>query len=575
MKSIVNYISLLNIKQKYFFLSIIILTLVVTLLEMLSIFLIFPIVASILNENLDYNKYTDFILDNFQIYFELDGIIIFFVILYTVRLLLLLFLNYLNQFFIFSIYRNFLNRLFFNYLNKPLLFHKKKNSSEIVRDVKENVGHIAVGITTNLSSIILESIMLLGLVIALVIHQPLSSLGILVALILIAILISQIMKKFAYNLSLKRQKENFRFIKIIYESFKGLKEIKIFLAENKINNFFQEISKNISYLNLNINFLNQSPRHILEYMLLLSIIIYLWYLNLIGFKDSQIISNMAILGFILIRSMPIINKLVTSTINLSVNKTSLELLYNEILMKKDFKEKVPPINKIKKIVFNEKLELKNLSFKYPEQNENIFEDLNFSIKRGEIIGFVGESGAGKTTLVEIIMGLLEPTSGKLLIDNKHLLNKDNKKNWYKNISYVPQNIFLNDDSIRNNITFSESKISHLNYTKINKSIILSGLKNFVQSLENKSNTAIGEMGESISGGQRQRLGIARALYKEHQLLILDEPTSALDEKTEANFLEVIKKLTRKRTIIIISHNVMNLKFCDKIYELKDRKIIQI
>ena len=181
MKSIVNYISLLNIKQKYFFLSIIILTLVVTLLEMLSIFLIFPIVASILNENLDYNKYTDFILDNFQIYFELDGIIIFFVILYTVRLLLLLFLNYLNQFFIFSIYRNFLNRLFFNYLNKPLLFHKKKNSSEIVRDVKENVGHIAVGITTNLSSIILESIMLLGLVIALVIHQPLSSLGILVA----------------------------------------------------------------------------------------------------------------------------------------------------------------------------------------------------------------------------------------------------------------------------------------------------------------------------------------------------------------------------------------------------------
>ncbi len=575
MKSIVNYISLLNIKQKYFFLSIIILTLVVTLLEMLSIFLIFPIVASILNENLDYNKYTDFILDNFQIYFELDGIIIFFVILYTVRLLLLLFLNYLNQFFIFSIYRNFLNRLFFNYLNKPLLFHKKKNSSEIVRDVKENVGHIAVGITTNLSSIILESIMLLGLVIALVIHQPLSSLGILVALILIAILISQIMKKFAYNLSLKRQKENFRFIKIIYESFKGLKEIKIFLAENKINNFFQEISKNISYLNLNINFLNQSPRHILEYMLLLSIIIYLWYLNLIGFKDSQIISNMAILGFILIRSMPIINKLVTSTINLSVNKTSLELLYNEILMKKDFEEKVPPINKIKKIVFNEKLELKNLSFKYPEQNENIFEDLNFSIKRGEIIGFVGESGAGKTTLVEIIMGLLEPTSGKLLIDNKHLLNKDNKKNWYKNISYVPQNIFLNDDSIRNNITFSESKISHLNYTKINKSIILSGLKNFVQSLENKSNTAIGEMGESISGGQRQRLGIARALYKEHQLLILDEPTSALDEKTEANFLEVIKKLTRKRTIIIISHNVMNLKFCDKIYELKDRKIIQI
>ena len=139
---------------------------------------------------------------------------------------------------------------------------------------------------------------------------------------------------------------------------------------------------------------------------------------------------------------------------------------------------------------------------------------------------------------------------------------------------MPQNIFLNDDTIRNNIAFSESNENQVIY-KINKSIILSGLKKFIKSLDKKLDTNIGEMGESISGGQKQRLGIARALYKEHQLLILDEPTSALDEKTEANFFEVIKKLTKKRTIIIISHNISNLKFCDKIYELKDRKINQI
>ena len=209
MKSVINYINLLNLKQKFFFLFIIGLTLIVTILEMMSIFLIFPIVGTILNESIEYNRFTNFILENFQAYLEIEKLIIFFVILYTLRLLLLLLLNYLNQFFIFSIYRNFLNRLFSNYLKKPLLFHKKKNSSEVVRDIKENVGHIAVGITTNFSSIILESIMLLGLIIVLFIHQPISSLGILAAIVSFSLLISKIMKKFAYQLSLKRQKENF------------------------------------------------------------------------------------------------------------------------------------------------------------------------------------------------------------------------------------------------------------------------------------------------------------------------------------------------------------------------------
>ena len=575
MKSVINYINLLNLKQKFFFLFIIGLTLIVTILEMMSIFLIFPIVGTILNESIEYNRFTNFILENFQAYLEIEKLIIFFVILYTLRLLLLLLLNYLNQFFIFSIYRNFLNRLFSNYLKKPLLFHKKKNSSEVVRDIKENVGHIAVGITTNFSSIILESIMLLGLIIVLFIHQPISSLGILAAIVSFSLLISKIMKKFAYQLSLKRQKENFKFIKIIYESFKGLKEIKIFSAENKILNFFQKITKNISYLNLNINFLNQSPRHILEYILLLSIIIYFWYLSLIGYSSSQIVSNLAVLGFILIRALPIINKLVTSSINFSVNKTSLELLYEEILTDNNHTNEFYKSGDIKKIEFNKKFELNDVFFKYPDREGNIFKNVNFSINKGEIIGIIGESGVGKTTLIEIVMGLLEPTSGRVIVDDKYVLDKNNRKYWYNNISYVPQNIFLNDDTIKNNITFSESYKDQIQYKKINKAIILSGLKKFIKSLDEKLETNIGEMGESISGGQKQRIGIARALYKEHQLLILDEPTSALDKKTESNFFEVVRKLTKKRTIIIVSHDINNLKFCDKIYELKDNKISQI
>ena len=574
MKSVINYIQLLNFKQKTFFLFIIFLTLFATILEMLSIFLIFPIVGGILNKDLSFNKYTNLILENFENYLEIDKIIIFFITVYTIRLVLILFLNYLNQFFIFSIYRNFLNRLFSNYLNKSLLFHKKKNSSEVVRDVQNNVGNIAVGITTNLSTIILESIMLLGLTVVLIVHQPISSLAILGLIIFLALLISHIMKKFAYKLSLIRQTENYHFIKIIYESFKGIKEIKIFLAENKIKKYFQKISKNIAYLNLNINFLNQSPRYILEYTLLLSIVAYFWYLSLIGYSNYQIISNLAVLGFILIRAMPIINKIVTSSINFSVHKTALDILYDELLEKKNDENKDNVFKEEKKIEFENKIELKNVFFEYPDRKGNILENINILIKKGEIVGIIGESGSGKTTLIEIIMALLKPSSGQVIIDEKSKLNEKNSKQWYKNISYVPQNIFLNDDTIRNNITFSETNEIKFNY-KINKSIILSGLKKFIKSLDKKLDTNIGEMGEAISGGQKQRLGISRALYKDHQLLILDEPTSALDEKTEENFLDVIKKLTKKRTIIIISHNKNNLKFCDKIYELKNKKVNQI
>lgn len=575
MKFLKNYISLLNSRQKLFFILIIFLTLIITILEMSSILLIFPIVANFFGESLDNKSFTNFFFDKFEIFSGLENIIILFIILYSVRLILLLLLNYLNQFFIFSIYKNFLDRVFNSYLKKPLLFHKMKNSSEIVRNLVNNVGDIAVGITTNLSSLILESIMLLGLIIILLIHQPLSSLAILASIIVLALFISQMMKKIAYRLSLKRQKEDFKFIKIITESFKGIKEIKIFLAENKIFNFFEKISKNLSHLNLNINFLNQSPRHILEYILLISVLIYLWYLNYIDFTDTEIIGNLAVMGFILIRSIPIINKLVTSKINLSVSSTSLEILYDEILANINFDKKKLESVDDKKLKFNNVLELKNISFKYPDRKEEILKDINISIKKGDTIGFVGESGAGKTTLVEIIMGLLEPSSGKIMIDDEYLLNKFNKKQWYQNISYVPQSIFLNDDTIRNNIIFSEMNPKFENHKKIYETIVLSGLKNFVESLEKQLETGIGEMGDSVSGGQKQRLGIARALYKEHQLLVLDEPTSALDEITETNFFNVIKKLSKRKTILIISHSRKNLKFCDKIYELKNRKINQI
>ncbi len=221
--------------------------------------------------------------------------------------------------------------------------------------------------------------------------------------------------------------------------------------------------------------------------------------------------------------------------------------------------------------FHDKIEIRDLSFKYPGTDKYVLQNLNLAISKKSSVAFIGQSGAGKTTLADIVMGLLEPTEGGAYVDNVSIF--DNLDGWHKVIGYIPQSIYLMDDSIRNNIAFGVDE-DEIDEEKLNYAVEQAQLVDMVKGLPEGLSTQIGELGIKLSGGQRQRIGIARALYHSPEILVLDEATSALDNETEKAVMEAIESLHGKMTLIIIAHRLSTIKDCDFVYEIGDGKAVQ-
>jgi HlyD family secretion protein len=251
------------------------------------------------------------------------------------------------------------------------------------------------------------------------------------------------------------------------------------------------------------------------------------------------------------------------------NISAVDILINDF--KDDYNiEKKQNLNS-SRMFFLDKLNLNNLYFSYPSRKENVINGLDLSIGSGSIVGIAGKTGSGKTTLVDIILGLLTKKSGEFNIDGSEVLN-NNVRSWQKNIGYVPQNIYIIDDTIANNIAFSVSK-EDIDFNKVEFVAKLAKLDDFILNLPDKYETNVGERGVCISGGQRQRIGIARALYNDPLVLVLDEATSALDGITEREILNSIHSISRKITIIMIAHRISTLKRCDAIHIMDEGRII--
>ena len=229
---------------------------------------------------------------------------------------------------------------------------------------------------------------------------------------------------------------------------------------------------------------------------------------------------------------------------------------------KNIFKNISPLN------FENKIELKNVSFKYKGTKNYIFQNINLNIYKGDIIGIIGSTGQGKSTLIDILMGLLEPIKGKLLVDKKNIYEKDNLTSWRKSISHVPQEFYISDNTIKENIALGEP-LSEINIQKIKEVIDLTQLTSYLEKLPYGLDTIIGEKGSKLSGGQKQRIAIARSLYKNKQLLILDEATSAIDERTERKILKTIKNLSNNLTIILITHRKKSLSICNRILKLEN------
>tara|TARA_B100001173_G_scaffold242551_1_gene212506 strand:- start:1914 stop:3347 length:1434 start_codon:yes stop_codon:yes gene_type:complete len=450
-------------------------------------------------------------------------------------------------------------RIFQTFLEKKYSFFVKINSSEVVKNLQIDVGYFGA-LSQSLVSFIIELFLSVAVIFTLIYLEPESAIIAGFTIIVSAIIYYLTTRNKLKKIGERRSVFEKNVAKVIMEGIQGIKDLKIY---NKEEDFLDELSvKEYGKARLIaiFNTLNQVPRLIFEFIGILAIMTVIIYK--LNFTDDRTSLYVTIGLFVAatFKLLPSINRIIGSLQNINYHKATLDILYDV------FKNHVKVENKLKKINFLNEIGLRNVSFSY-ERGKPILDNLNLTIKKGEFIGLMGQSGVGKSTLVDILIGLFDIDKGRILVDGSEI----SELYRYNIIGYIPQQITLFDASILKNITLESDK-KKINLKSVKNVIELSGLREFVENSSDGLNTIVGEKGAQISGGQIKRLGIARALYNNPEILIFDEATSALDKKTEDKFLKQVNKLKTKKTMIFISHDVNCFKYCDKIYELNEGKL---
>ena len=461
-------------------------------------------------------------------------------------------------------------KLFKKYINNPYEYHLDKNPSTFVRSVTTDINESANYIKN--ITLILKEILVLILIFSLLIYvDPKITTSIFMILgslsfIFFFIIKNNLKKRGIINLS-----TNSALLKISNQSFNAIKDVKLFGKEEYLTYLFKINFSSLEKNHLLSYFLSSLPRFVLEIFAIIGIsgvIIFLYYENNSIIDSLPLITLMAIST---IRLIPSFNSITKSLSSMKYNQASMHHVITEMIENK--KENINNNLDLDKNIINFKteIELKNVSFTYENNKKKILDRINLKIKKNSKIAIVGKSGSGKTTIVDIIIGLLKPSEGYLLIDGIKL---SQLPNWNRKIGYIPQNFYLFDESIKRNVAFGINE-KNINIDKVNKAIEFAQLRDFVKSLDNGIETVVGNQGIMLSGGQKQRIIIARAAYNDPDILILDEATSAIDEEVEKEFINNLLKIGKNKTIIIISHRSTTIKNCDKIFKIEDGKLNEI
>jgi len=568
-----NYLNLLTKENKKHLILFIVLNIILVFAETFSIALI-PLF-------IDFIISSDPILPNYIGFFEtflatknkaelINLCIIFFLIIFFIK----------NFFYIsVIIYQASLKKKFNLYLKKkflslyifaPFEIMKAYNSSEILR----NTDSEAQNYVTNFFNILKFSkdFVLLFSIFILLMMVDVSSSIISISFLLICVgFYILTFYKYLNNLGLKRLNAVNSVYQWINQTCGSIKDIKISEKENRVlENFSKKVNLHEKTKKMN-EIINALPIALFE---LIFVFVTLFLIKFILLSDTvNILPTLSLYVIAFLRLLPIFSRFGSSVSELRSYNPSVKLLNNEIGKLDKYSKiiKKSDRNEINSLDFSNDIELRDLTFKYTNGNRNIFEKFNFKINKGKSIAFIGKSGSGKTTLINIICGLLKPHQGKIMIDGNSV--DENIKGWQQNIGLISQDNYLLDDTLENNIIFLNDKNS-IDKNKFDDAIFYSGVSDFLKDLKYGVNTKIGEKGSILSGGQIQRVALARLLYRDPKVLILDEFTNSLDPENEDFILEKLKQLKDKKnkTYIIISHKLKPLKICDEIIILEKGKI---
>ncbi len=532
-------------------------------LETLSIGMVIPFFDSILKPN-SINSYIYIFFNTFSEIFNTENLVLTAAIIlfsiFVIKIIFLVLVSWFQNYLIFKINLFYNKKLFLIYLQQSLIFHISKKSSEIIRNLVNEVDSFTYAYRV-LFILITEILVVIGITSLMLFVNPKATIFIFATIIIFCGLFFLFFQKLILKWGKERQKYDGLRIKDIQHSLGAIKEVKIYGN----NNFFEESYsfnsfkkyKSIQYS----GFLSNLPRLWIEFIVITSFVV-LFLLSLKNYNDSSIIlTSLALYGAAAFRLLPSASRILNCLQDLRYLEPAINLICRELNLK---------LVKNTNRSFNfSNIKIKNINFKYPSRETYVFENMNFEINKGDFIGIMGNSGSGKTTLINIILGLLQPQSYKYSINNNEVdLNKINITNLF---GYVPQKVFLLDDTIKNNIFFGNYKFNE-NESHLNAALINSQLDSFINKLPKKLNTIVGENGVQLSGGQIQRIGIARALFNSSQILVLDESTNSLDKENEKSILKFLKELNKSVTIIFVSHNHENLKNCNKIFKIENKKL---
>ncbi len=457
-------------------------------------------------------------------------------------------------------------RLIETYLHQPYSWFLDRHSADLGKSILSEVSLIIENGLRPLLIIVSQGLVAAALIALLILSDPKLALIVCLTLGIIYVLTYKFIRKFLSRIGKERVIANQLRFTAVSEAFGASKEVKIGGLEKNYVKRFSDPAKSYAKQNASAQVISQIPHFALELIAFGGMLLLILYLMLQTGKLASVLPFIALYAFAGYRLMPAIQGIYIGFAQLRFAGPALDLIYKDLTNLKYVNLKQSKNLKLEKEIF-----LKNVYYQYPNSSKNVINNISLSIPANKTIGIVGATGSGKTTLVDIILGLLKPTFGTLEIDNE-VITETNDKSWQRTIGYVPQEIFLADDTIASNIALGvENK--DINSEAIENASKIANLHNFVvNDLPKKYQTKIGEKGVRLSGGQRQRIGIARALYHNPQLLILDEGTSALDNLTERAVMETLNNIKKNITKILIAHRLNTVKSCDKIFVLQNGEL---
>ena len=571
---------LLDAKQKRIMVLLVFLMLIGAVLEMLGVSMILPVMNVVLEENaVDKHTYLQVICQVFHLE-STRSLMIFvmtaLIVIFAVKNLFLFFQQKVMLRFVYTNQFATSRRMMINFMQRPYEYYLNADTAVIQRNITSDVNNM-YGLILALLQLVSEGIVFVCLVGVSLVSDVWMSITVTVLLVIVLLIIKCILKPIMRKAGEENQDYYSGLYKWIEQSVMGIKEIKIARREPYFINEYAKCGAGYVGAVQRYNLYNATPRLLIETVAIAGMIFYMMMRLLQGAEVVDIMPQITLLAIAAMRLIPCANRINNHLTSISyfepffmgVSDNLQEEIRDENI---DYSEETyQKKQNVEKLEIKDKIELKQITYKYPNTDVFIFDRADMEIPIGKSVGIVGTSGSGKTTVVDIMLGLLRLQSGQILADGVEV--REHYASWLKNIGYIPQTIFMVDSTIRKNVAFGYAD-EDIDDDKVWEALREAQLDEFVKGLPEGLDTGIGERGIRISGGQRQRIGIARALFEDPEVLVLDEATSALDNETEAAIMDSINRLHGRKTLVIIAHRLQTIEKCDMVYRIENGKAVR-